>query len=151
MDWAFDIAYRNRMILSSFLDKLSLKRLNTVPNGFSNSIIWNIAHVVVTQQLLVYGLSNVNMLVSEQMVESFRKGSKTERDLTADEVDDIRELLFSTLEQTKKDYANGVFKTFKSYTTSTNSTMTNVNEAIGFNNFHEGIHLGYILAQQKLV
>ncbi|OIQ30102.1 MAG: hypothetical protein BM564_03925 [Bacteroidetes bacterium MedPE-SWsnd-G2] len=151
MNWAFDIAYRNRVILNSFLEKHTLQELNTVPEGFSNSIIWNIAHVIVTQQLLVYGLSNVKMLLTEQMIERYRKGSKTEKDVTPEELEDIRALLFSTLEQTKKDYANGVFKTFNSYTTSTNSTMTNVDEAIQFNNFHEGIHLGYILAQRKSI
>jgi hypothetical protein len=31
------------------------------------------------------------------------------------------------------------------------STLTNVEEAIEFNNFHEGIHLGYILAMKNSI
>jgi hypothetical protein len=37
-------------------------------------------HVVVTQQLLVNGLSGLPMLIDSQLVEAFRKGTKTEED-----------------------------------------------------------------------
>jgi hypothetical protein len=60
-------------------------------------------------------------------------------------------LLFSTIEKTKEDYKNKMFKTYNSYTVSTKSTLSNVEEAIDFNNFHEGIHLGYILALRKSI
>ena len=83
------------------------------------------------------------------MIERFRKGTKPDRDLTQAEVNGIKELLFSTIEKTREDYRNGVFKTFQRYTTSTNSNLTNVDEAIIFNTYHEGIHLGYILALKK--
>jgi len=149
MDYQFDITLKNRHILNTFFDKCTLEELNTVPKGFNNNIIWNLAHVIVTQQLLVYSLSNLPMLISDALVAKYRKGTKAEGDVTQQEVDEIKNLLFSTLEQTKSDYKNGLFKTYNTYTTSTNSTMTNVEEAIAFNNFHEGIHLGYILALKR--
>jgi len=99
--------------------------------------------------VLVYKLSGLPTLISDDMIEMFRKGSKPQRDLTQKEVDEIKGLLFSTVEKTKEDYKIGVFKSYQSYTTSTNSTLTNVEDALSFNNFHEGIHLGYILALKK--
>lgn len=120
-----------------------------MPEGFNNNLIWNIAHVVATQQLLVYKLSGLSMIVNEDLVDKFKKGTKVEGDVTKEEVDLIKSLLFSTLEKTKEDYEKGVFKDYNNYTTSTNSTMTSVEEAIAFNNFHEGIHLGYILALKR--
>ncbi|MCF6295653.1 MAG: DinB family protein [Flavobacteriaceae bacterium] len=149
MTWAFDITLKNRIILKSFLENFTLSQLNKIPKGFSNNIIWNIAHTIVTQQLLVYNLSGLPIIISEEMIESYRKGTKPERDLTQAEVDEVKRLLFSTIEKTKEDYNNGVFKTYNEYTVSTKSTLTNVEEAIAFNNFHEGIHLGYILALKK--
>lgn len=149
MNWAFDITVKNRKLLNSFLENFSLIELNKVPTGFSNNIIWNIAHTIVTQQLLVYKLSGLPMLVSDQMVATYSKGTKTEKDVTQAEVDAIKNLLFSTLEKTEDDYKNKVFKNYNEYTVSTNSTLSNVEEAIAFNNFHEGIHLGYILALKK--
>jgi len=149
MDWAFDISLKNRAILEMFMDNLSLDELNKIPKGFSNNVIWNIAHTIVSQQVLVYGLSSVNPLLSSNLIEQYRKGTKPERDLTQAEADNIKKLLFSTIEKTKEDYHNGIFKTFQEYTTSTKSTLTNVDDAIIFNTYHEGIHLGYILALKK--
>lgn len=149
MYWAFDICLKNRKILASFLNDFSVDELNKIPKGFNNNIFWNISHIVVTQQLLVYGLSDLPMLVSKDLVDKYRKGSKPSIKVNQEEVDKIKELLFSTLKKTKEDYENGVFKNFEPYTTSTNSTITNVEKAIEFNNFHEGIHLGYILAMKK--
>ena len=151
MNWAFDITIKNRTLLESFLDNYSLEQLNKIPKGFSNNIIWNIAHTVVTQQILIYRLSGVPSLVSVDVIERFKKGTKPDGDLSQTEVDAIRSLLFSTIEKTKADYNNGVFKHFDEYTVSTKSTLTNVDEAIDFNNFHEGIHLGTIMALRKFV
>lgn len=149
MDWALDIAIKNRTLLKGFIENHSLEELNKVPEGFSNNIIWNIAHTIVTQQLLVYNLSGLPMVISEEMVSAYRKGTKTEKDLSQAEVDLIKGLLFSTIEKTKEDYDNKIFKSYTEYTVSTKSTLQNVEEAVDFNNFHEGIHLGYILALRK--
>ena len=149
MDWAFDITNKNRAIFKTFLETFTLEEINKVPKGFNNNIIWNIAHTIVTQQLLVYNLSGLPMLLTNDMVEKYRKGTKPEQDVTWAEVDLIKGLLFSTIEKTKEDYNNNVFETYNEYTVTTKSTLTNVDEAIDFNNFHEGIHLGYILALKR--
>ncbi len=149
MDWAFDIAIKNRTLLKSFIENHSLEELNKVPEGFNNNIIWNIAHTIVTQQLLVYNLSGLPMVVSDEMVATYRKGTKAESNLSQTEVDTIKGVLFSTIEKTKEDYEDKIFQSYNQYTVTTKSTLSNVEEAIEFNNFHEGIHLGYIFALRK--
>lgn len=149
MEWNFDITQKNRAVLKTLIESHTLEQLNTVPKGFNNSIIWNIAHTIATQQLLVYSLSGLPTVVSEDFINTYKKGTKVERDLTQDEVDEIKYLLFSTVSKLKEDYSNKIFKTFNAYTVTTKSTLTNVEDAIVFNNFHEGIHLGYILALKK--
>ena len=146
MDFAFDTTLKSRKFLKDLLENLTLEQLNKVPEGFNNNIIWNVAHTIVTQQLLVYNLSAIPMIISDELVEMYRKGTKVERDVTQAEVDLIKGLLFSTIEKTKEDYENRIFQTYHEYTVTTKSTLTNVDEAIAFNNFHEGIHLGYVLA-----
>tara|TARA_R110002012_G_scaffold157293_3_gene318456 strand:- start:207 stop:668 length:462 start_codon:yes stop_codon:yes gene_type:complete len=149
MNFTFDVTLKNRTIFKSFLENLDLEQLNKVPEGYNNNIFWNIAHTVVTQQLLVYKLSGIPMLLEEDFVNQYKKGTKTEKDATQAEVDFVKGLLFSTIEKTKEDYENRLFQTYHEYTVSTKSTLTTVEEAIAFNNFHEGIHLGYILAQKR--
>ena len=149
MDYTFDITLKTRTIYRQFLETLTLDELNTKPKGFNNTIYWNIKHVVITQQLLVYSLSGLPALVSETEIEAFRKGTKSEGEATKEDVEMLKTQLFSTLEKTKEDYQKGMFKTYNEYTVSTKSTLSNVDEALEFNNFHEGIHFGYILAMKK--
>ncbi len=151
MDYVLDIAKMNRGILLKIADNFSLEQLNKIPEGFQNNLIWNIAHVIVTQQLLVYNLSGLPMMISDDMAAKYRKGTKVEGDVSQEEVDEIKELMLSTIERTREDYKNGLFKTYNTYTTSTNATISTVEEAMQFNNFHEGTHLGYILALKKSI
>ena len=96
MDWTFDICLKNRKILEGFLNQFTLDELNKIPVGFNDNIIWNIAHVIVTQQLLVYRNSQLPMEVSEDLISKYKKGTKAEFIVSQQEVDEIRNLLFST-------------------------------------------------------
>ena len=149
MSYTFDITLKTRTIFNNFLESYSLELLNSKPKGFNNTIFWNIKHVVVTQQLLIYNLSGLPMLLSETEIEAFKKGSKYEKGATKEDIEILKKQLFSTLEQTQVDYKKGLFKTFNEYTVSTKSVLSNIKDALEFNNFHEGIHLGYILAMKK--
>ena len=149
MQHLLEITRTNRRLLEKILNAHSLEQLNTVPEGFQNNLIWNIAHVIVTQQLLTYKLSGLPMMVSDEMVAKFRKGTKTEGVVSQEEVDQVRSLLFTTLDQTEKDIEAGIFKSFQEYPTSTGFVLKSIEDAMNFNNFHEGIHFGYVLALKK--
>lgn len=151
MDYTFDITLKTRTIFLKVLEDFSLEKLTIIPKGFSNTIFWNIKHVVITQQLLIYGLSGLPLAVSEAETQEYRKGGKPLSTITNEDLQLLKEQLFTTLEQTKRDYTNQLFKTYSEYTVSTKSTLKNIEEALEFNNFHEGIHLGYILAMKKVI
>ena len=103
-----------------------------------------------TEQLLLYRLSGMPTLVSDEMIEKYKIGTKPEAFVTQDEVDEISELLFYTIKKTQEDYKNNKFENYKEFTVSTTgNTLKNIDDAISFSLFHEGIHLGYILALKK--
>ena len=150
MDFRLSVFEKTRGFYKNFLDRLSLEDLNKIPDGFKNNIIWNIGHIVVTEQLLLYRLSGMPTLVSDEMIEKYKIGTKPEAFVTQEEVDEISELLFSTIKKTQEDYNNNKFENYKEYTVSTTgNTLKNIDDAISFALFHEGIHLGYILALKK--
>ena len=151
MNAIFELTATSRKMAAPYLEKYTLEQLNTIPEGFSNTIFWNIAHIVVTQQLLVYKLSGLPMQVSDDLVEKYRKGTKPEQDATQEEVDLIKSLLFSTVEQMRSDYDNKVFQNFTEYPTSTGFTLHSVEEAMQFNAFHEGSHIGILMSLRKFV
>ncbi len=144
-----EITRTSRKLLARILDNYSLKDLNKVPEGFNNNLIWNIAHVIVTQQLLVYKLSGLPMMVDDTMVAKYRKGTKAEDFVDIGEVEKVKDLLFGSVDQTEKDIDANIFKGYQEYPTSTGFVLKSVHDAMSFNNFHEGIHLGYIIALKK--
>lgn len=151
MQQTFDITRTSRKLLFQFLEKYTLEQLNAIPEGFNNNLIWNIAHIVVVQQMLVYKLSGLPMMISDEMVDKYRKGSKPEHEATQAEVDEIKELLLKTINQTQTDFENEMFENYQQYPTSTGFTLNNVLDAMSFNYFHEGIHLGVILSLRKFI
>jgi hypothetical protein len=151
MQHTFDITNTSRRILSQYLEKYTLEQLNKIPEGFSNNIIWNIGHIVVVQQVLVYKLSGLPMMISDEMVNAYKKGSKPEHNATQAEVDEIKSLLLKTIDQTEVDFNNKVFKIFQEYPTSVGYTIKSAEEAMTFNNLHEGLHIGIIMGIRKFI
>lgn len=151
METTFDINETSRNVLLNFLNELTLKQLNTIPEGFKNNIIWNIGHIIVVQQLLVYNLSGLPMMVSDELIAKYRKGSSPNGDVTQNEVDELKGLLFSTLEKTKEDFQKEIFKTFNEFTTMTGFKVASAKSAMEFNNFHEGLHIGIIMQLRKFI
>ena len=149
MNHTFDITLKNRDLFLHFLETIPLDLLNKVPNGFNNNIFWNIRHTVVTQQALVYGLSGLPLHVSAEDVQDYKKGTKPEKNVTKDEVDLCKNQLHALVQKPEEDWNEGLFKNYKEYTVTTKTTLTSAKDAIEFNNFHEGIHLGYVLAMKR--
>lgn len=151
MNQTFDVNATTRNILSKFLTVHTLEQLNTIPEGHNNNLIWNIGHIIVTQQLLVYKLAGLPMLISEELVEKYRKGTKPEHIATQAEVDEINTLLLETIHQTKTDFDNKIFKNYTEYPTSTGFSLKSIEDALVFNNFHEGLHIGIMMSMKKFI
>ncbi len=140
-----------RQLILPVFDQFSSEQLNKIPTGFSNNLIWNIAHIVVTEQILVYKLSGLTPNVPEYLIEKYKKGTKPEGIASDKEINEIKLLLTQTLIQTQNDFENGKFVNFTEYPTSSGYVLKDVNDALAYNLFHEGIHLGVIMALKKLI
>nr|WP_315240747.1 DinB family protein [uncultured Flavobacterium sp.] len=151
MNSVFEVQKTIREILLKILDNHSLEQLNKIPEGFSNNLIWNIAHCIAAQQSLVYKLSGLPSKVSEDFIARYSKGTKPEGYVSQSEVDEIRIMLSETFHQAQKDYADKIFVDYREYTTSMGFTLRNVEDALSFNNYHEGTHTGIIMSIRKFV
>jgi uncharacterized damage-inducible protein DinB len=152
MHFTLDVLPNTRKSFKKIIENTSLEDLNKIPKGFNNNIIWNIGHVVVTEQILAHKLSGLPVLLSDDLIGKYRKDSKPEGAVSQDEVDEIKNLLFTTIEKTQEDYKNGNFKNYQEYMVSTTgNTLTNIDEALQFIMFHEGMHLGYVMALLRVV
>ena len=150
METQLKIWKTSRALYLSFFD-LSLDQLNKIPQGFSNNLIWNIGHSIVVQQLLIYRASNQPVNISNNLINLYKTGTKPERIIIQTEVDELKELLISLISKTEEDYKKGVFTTYNELTLSTGFHIASFKDAVEFNNYHEGLHLGYMMALRKLI
>lgn len=151
MEQTLSISRSSRKVLQHFLETFTLEQLNTIPPGFNNNIIWNIGHVVVVQQMLVYGLSGLPMMVSDEMVAKYKRGTRPESPVSVQEIEEIKALLISTIDSTETDFSNGIFKEYQRFTTMSGFELTDALTAMEFNNYHEGVHTGFVMCLRKFI
>ena len=151
MHQSFHITENSRNTLSKFLQGYTLEQLNTIPEGYNNNLIWNIGHIVVVQQMLVYKLSGLPMMISDEMVEKYKRGTKPDQAATQADVDEIQSFLFETINQTKADLEKKVFKDFQKFTTMTGFTIKTAEDAMAFNVYHEALHAGMMMSIRKFI
>lgn len=148
----FNLHKATRAKLLNYLDSLTEQGLATIPNGFNNNVLWNIAHCVATQQILCYKLSGLTPKVPESFIETYRKGTAPDGHTpTKEEVQQLKELLMSTQKQLQEDYQQGFFENFNSYSTSYGFELNSIEDAIQFNNTHESMHLGVVISLNYFV
>lgn len=133
------------------LNSLSIEQLNHIPKGYKNNIFWNIAHVVVTQQLLVYKLSGLKMYLSDPYINEFKKGAGPTKIYTEDDVQFLKKTLIDLVDVLANDLEKNIFEHYDEYPTSYGVVLNSVTDAIAFNNIHEGLHLGYVMAMKKSI
>jgi hypothetical protein len=148
---AFDVSRRTRSNLLQSIEHFGDDQLNIIPKDFKNNLIWHLGHVVVSQQLLCYGLSELPLLVEQDIVEKYRRGTKPEAVVDQAEIRGIKEMMFNLIDLTESDYQTGKFIHFNAYQSLYGLTLTNIDDAITFNNLHEALHLGYVLSIRKLL
>lgn len=151
MESLFKTWETSRKLYLKFFDDYSLDQLNKVPDGFNNNLIWNIGHIIVAQQSLIYNLSDLDGYLPDSLVELYKPGTKPTGLTTQAECDELKGLLTSLIDQTKADFQAGKFTTFRERTTRTGFHLATLEDAFQFNNYHEGLHLGYMMSIRKFV
>lgn len=146
-----DTIKKTRQSLLQLLTDVTVEQLNEVPPGFNNNIIWNLAHLVAAQQGIGYLRAGLPTRIDESFYLRYKPDTRPEGFIDSAEVEKIKTLLFSTLDQFETDYEAGVFAHYKTWTTRYGAVLTNIDDAVQFLLFHEGLHTGYIMAQKRLV
>lgn len=151
MNIQFDVLRKSRELVLKELEGLTLDQIHKIPEGFKNNIAWNVAHLVVTQQLLHYKLSGLNPLCPDDLIENYRKGTSPTKIFTEEEFEEVKDLLMALPDTLQEDFEAGIFENYNEYATSTGYVLTDIENAISFNNFHEGIHYGIIRSIKKFL
>jgi uncharacterized damage-inducible protein DinB len=119
-----------------------------VPQGFRNTLRWNLGHILTVQENLVFKLSGETFRLPESYPALFNNGTspadwqtappslETLKQQLAEQPQRIKDALASRLE-------DKLVQPFKGIET--------VSGIIGFTLYHEGVHTGYMMAMRKLL
>lgn len=150
MNFLFETFRQTRKNILGLVEGMSPEELNQIPSGFNNNLIWHLGHVLVTQQLLTYGRCELPFLIRDHWVPQFRKGTKPEGFIPLEEIALIKKGIPMMVDELIEDYYGKRFgKAFQPYTTSYGLHLNTIEDAIRFNNVHEAMHLGYMMAQRR--
>lgn len=142
---------KTRNYLIEGIQEVSADMLNKVPEGFNNNMVWNLAHLIAAQQGICYIRSGRDIVVEEKYVAPYRPGTKPERYVDEDEIVEIKKVLLSSIDKLNEDYERKIFTNYPTWATRYGVEITNIDDAIQFLMFHEGLHCGAIMAIKKLV
>jgi hypothetical protein len=146
-----DTVRKIRTALLEGIKDLDTDQLNKIPDGFGNNIIWNLAHLVAAQQGICYKRAGLEAPLGDDFFNTYKPGTKPEKFVDAAGIENIKQLLFSTLDQLDVDYNNNIFIGYTPVTTRYGVELNNIDDGISFLPFHEGYHMGAVMGLKKLV
>jgi hypothetical protein len=149
MEKQFEIIRQTRKFLLNLVSDLSLEELNEIPPGFNNNIIWNLGHIVAAQAGVCYVRGGFPLPIDEKFFLAYKPDSKPTGPVSEAEFDAIKEMMFSTIDTLMEDYKNNAFEGYKPWMNRYGVEHTSIDDSIIFLPFHEGLHMGYIMAQKR--
>ena len=151
MNTQIDIIKQPRLQVLNIIEDLTLDQLNYIPTGFNNNILWNLGHMVAAQQGICYLRAGLPLRIDESFPLTYKPGTKPEELYTADDLTLIKKLFFFTLDQLEADLNTNMFNNYTPFVTRYGYEITSIDDAVSFLPFHEGLHIGTVIALKKIV
>lgn len=151
MEKEIEIFKKTRAFLLSIISELSADQLNKIPPGFNNNIVWNLGHLVAAQQGVCYVRGGLPMVVDEKYFLNYKPETKPSGYVNDEEVRVLKEQLLSTIDKLETNLAANVFAANPPWTNRYGVEHKNIADSIRFLLFHDGLHLGYIMALKRVV
>ncbi len=150
---AIGIHRQIRSSIHSAVEGLSAEQLHAIPDRFDNNIAWNLGHIMVVQQRLLYGSSGLPLSVSDEMIPMYLPNTSPADWESKPNARALVAMLMPQQEQLEDDYAGGRFSEneFSAFTTRSGLSLNDLGAALAFNTYHESQHYGFILALINLV
>ncbi|PWS30525.1 DinB family protein [Pedobacter paludis] len=153
MNEVFEFILNARKAFIQLIDGLTIEQLNKIPDGYSNNIIWNFGHIVVSTQTLCYVRTGI--IADASLVkfnELYRKDTRPTYTITEQEVAELKTIALESIEKIKADYVNGAFASMNPFSTSTYGVeMKRIEEVLITTIGHDNVHYGYAWALKKSV
>lgn len=151
MERTFNNIRKNRLNFLELFSELSTEKINEIPDGFNNNIIWNFGHIIASQQILCYEFSNNAPLIEEAYISKYRRGTKPTKAVDNSEFNKLASYLITTIDKTEDNLRSGLFNNYSPRTLLSGIELITIDDAIRWTAVHDGIHFGYALALKRIL
>ena len=144
---AAEVLIGTRQRLYNGLKELTQEQWFKQPEGFANNVAWNVGHLIVAQQGLVYMRLGMQGYITPQMVGMYRPGTSPADWQTTPDTDELLRLFLELPQKMAEDIAAGKFDNYVKPEGELGGGMPpaeSVAHALIFNQYHEGVHAGNI-------
>lgn len=145
------ILSESRRLGYNLVQNTSPEEMLIIPEGFSNNIFWLLGHISFAQKKLISGLSKLDPRTPDWMAEYFGPGTSPKNWKSLPDINFILESFTLAPIEIENDFKNQLFSEFIPYTTKMGTVLNSFEEALAFNNFHEGLHLGQMLNIRRII
>lgn len=135
----------------SLIEGLSIDQLNKIPAGFRNNLVWNLGHVMASQQMLCYERCGLPVKADSSLVEAYKPTTFPEPFVDERRLALIKTAVTDTVEILRTDYHAGIFKNYAERQTRFGVLITTIDEAISYVSTHETLHFGYAKALIRMI
>ena len=129
------------------MEGLSEEQADQIPEGFRNNIRWNLAHIYVTQNILLSDYGGKNIETPSRDLEMFAPGTKpADWEEEAPTLEEIKKQLEDQPAKLKEALSGQMDDEAKEAFMS----LPTVGEILNFTLYHEGAHVGIVKAIKKI-
>jgi uncharacterized damage-inducible protein DinB len=145
-----------RMRTLAFLDATTEEQADQMPEGFRNSIRWNLGHILLSQENLLYSFAGENerkgIPAHYNELFGFNTSPSTweENGLTPPSLKELRDLLEDQPNRVKKVFASRLDEQGEKPFDLGTVSFTTLGEVLSFANWHEGLHQGTITSIKRV-
>lgn len=151
VEFQLSLLERTRRRALEIADALTPAQALAVPKGFHNNVLWNLGHLIVSQQVLCYSKSGLAPRAPGYLMPLFGKGTSPAQWTGQIDAAEVRSWLLESAALLRADFEQHAFKTYEPYETSSGAVLHNIGEALTYVLWHESQHLGVLTALRKLV
>ncbi len=136
-----------RAYMKARVDDLSPNQLLNIPPGATNSVLWNIGHIVLSHYRLLHRPCGGSAPLPQAWEGWFMPGtSPANWGANGPALETVMSEFNTQTDRVESEVRKGTFGNYKSFKLKSGYTLDNAVEALNFNVMHEGIHIGAIIA-----
>jgi hypothetical protein len=140
--------------LNKQIESLTGQQLNHIPDGYHNNIVWNLGHMISAQQTMCYVRAGLSVVVDERFYTPYLSGTRPEKFIDEQEIRMVKDLFITAIDRLQADLEKNIFENYspsvmipKVY----GFEVNNIDEAIEYLLYHDGLHTGCIMSLKHLV